>query len=156
MARSPHPLIDKLQLEPHPEGGYYRRVFESDKQVRSPVHQLPRPAMTHIYFLLLEGQVSRFHRVLHDEIWNHYAGAPLRLYHIHQQQLREQRLGGDDYDYAAVIPAGDFQAAESMGEFTLVGCSVAPGFDFADFSFIDEPSLKQWIEVAHPDMARFI
>ena len=87
MARSPHPLIDKLQLEPHPEGGYYRRVFESDKQVRSPVHQLPRPAMTHIYFLLLEGQVSRFHRVLHDEIWNHYAGAPLRLYHIHQQQL---------------------------------------------------------------------
>lgn len=151
-----HELIDQMQLEPHPEGGFYRQIFKSDKQVNSPAHGLGRPAMTHIYFLLLEGQVSRFHRVLHDEVWNHYEGAPLRLYHIHQQQLREQRIGGREHGYAAVIPAGNFQAAETTGEYTLVGCSVAPGFDFADFSFIEEPSLKQWIEIAHPDMSRFI
>ncbi|MEG3765856.1 cupin domain-containing protein [Alteromonas sp. 14N.309.X.WAT.G.H12] len=156
MSRVLHPLIEKLQLQPHPEGGYYRQVHCSEQVVNSPVHNISRPAITHIYFLLLAGEVSRFHRVLHDEVWSHYAGAPIRLYHIHQQQLREQRLGGGSHDYAAVIPAGDFQAAESTGEYSLVGCSVAPGFDFADFSFIDEPALKQWIEIAHPDMTKFL
>ena len=81
-----HPLVNKLGLEPHPEGGYYRQIYRSATQVSSPKHGLPRPAVTHIYFLLLKGQVSRFHRVLHDEIWNHYDGAPLTLYQLHQQQ----------------------------------------------------------------------
>lgn len=157
LARSrQHPLIEQLQMEPHPEGGYFRQIFQSSKQVTSPSHGQPRPAMTHIYFLLLAGQFSRFHRVLHDEVWNFYEGAPLRLYQIHQQQLREQRIGDAAHGYAAIVPAGNFQAAETTGEYTLVGCSVAPGFDFADFSFIEEPCLKQWIEVAHPDMAKFI
>lgn len=151
-----HPLIDKLDLQPHPEGGYYRQIFSSSHQVRSHSHGEARPAVTHIYFLLLEGQVSRFHRVLHDEIWNHYEGAPLRLYQIQQQHLKEERIGGDEDEYASVVPAGYYQAAESTGEYSLVGCSVAPGFDFADFSFIDEPSLSAWIEVAHPEMMRFI
>lgn len=151
-----HPLVEKLKLQPHPEGGYYRQIYRSDYEVRSPVHGLSRPAVTHIYFLLVKGQVSRFHRVLHDEIWNHYDGAPLRLYDLHQQQLKERRLGGHDEDLAAVIPAGHYQAAESTGDFSLVGCSVAPGFDFADFSFIDEPALAHWIEIAHPDLTKFI
>ncbi|MBU3020732.1 cupin domain-containing protein [Aestuariibacter sp. A3R04] len=156
MGKENHPLIEKLQLQPHPEGGFFKQVFQSQHRVHSPVHNMSRPAVTHIYFLLLKGQVSRFHRVLHDEIWNHYDGAPLRLYHIHQQQLREQRLGGSEYDFVAVIPAGDFQAAETTGDYSLLGCTVSPGFDFADFSFIEEPSMKQWIEVAHPDMSRFV
>jgi len=151
-----HPLIKKLDLTPHPEGGYYRQVFQSESTVNSPHHRLMRPALTHIYFLLLKGQVSRFHRVLHDEVWNHYEGAPLRLYQLHQQQLWEQHLGGQDDDYVGIVQAGHFQAAESMGDYTLVGCTVAPGFDFADFSFIEEPSLKHWLEVSHPDMKRFI
>ena len=87
-----HPLVNKLGLEPHPEGGYYRQIYRSATQVSSPKHGLPRPAVTHIYFLLLKGQVSRFHRVLHDEIWNHYDGAPLTLYQLHQQQLHENAL----------------------------------------------------------------
>lgn len=151
-----HPLVKKLDLLPHPEGGYYKQVYRSDDTVSSPKHGLARPSLTHIYFLLLKGQVSRFHRVLHDEVWNHYAGAPLRLFHLHQQQLTEQRLGTEDFEFASVVRAGHYQAAESMGDYTLVGCSVAPGFDFADFSFIEEPSLKQWLEVSHPDMQRFI
>ena len=147
-----HPLIEKLRLEPHPEGGYYRQIYRSTTEVKSPKHGLARPAVTHIYFLLLKGQVSRFHRVLHDEIWNHYSGAPLTLYQLHQQQLHEKRIGGEDNDMAAIVPGGHFQAAETTGDYSLVGCSVAPGFDFADFSFIDEPSLRQWIELAHPHL----
>lgn len=152
----PHPLVKKLDLLPHPEGGYFRQVYCSEDVVCSPQHNLERPSMTHIYYLLLKGQVSRFHRVLHDEVWNHYAGAPLRLFHLHQQQLTEQRLGADHFEFAGVVRAGHYQAAESMGDYTLVGCSVAPGFDFADFSFIEEPSMKQWLEVSHPDMLRFV
>lgn len=151
-----HPLVDKLGLAPHPEGGFFRQIYQSKMDVTSPAHGLIRPAVTHIYFLLLKGQVSRFHRVLHDEIWNHYEGAPLTLYQLHQQQLHEKRLGGPDDEKAAIIPAGQYQAAQSTGEYSLVGCSVAPGFDFADFSFIDEPSMSHWLEVAYPEMVKFL
>jgi predicted cupin superfamily sugar epimerase len=151
-----HPLVAKYGLQPHPEGGFFRRIYESDLTVNSPVHCLPRPAITHIYFLLLKGQVSRFHRVLHDEVWNHYEGAPLTLYSLHQQQLHEKRIGGPDNEFATVIPAGHYQGAESTGEYSLVGCSVAPGFDFADFSFIDEPAMKHWLELAHPSLIKFL
>jgi len=151
-----HPLVKKHGLVPHPEGGFYKQIYRANAHVSSPYHGQPRPAVTHIYFLLLKGQVSRFHRVLHDEIWNHYEGAPLRLFQLHQQQLWEQRIGGKEDEYACVVEAGRYQAAESMGDYSLVGCSVAPGFDFADFSFIEEPSMKHWIEVSHPDMYRFV
>lgn len=151
-----HPLIEKFNLQPHPEGGYYAQIYKSDQNLVSPSHGELRASLTHIYFLLLEGQVSRFHRVLHDEVWNHYDGAPLSLYCMHQQQLREKRLGGNNNDFCAVVPAGHYQAAQSCGEYSFVGCTVAPGFDFADFSFIEEPCLKQWIQVAHPDMVKFI
>lgn len=154
--KSPHPLIDTLNLSPHPEGGFYRQIYESERQVTSPVHGQPRQAMTHIYFLLLAGQVSRFHRCLHDEVWNHYAGAPLRLYQLHQQHLTETHIGSATGEFASVVPGGHYQAAETSGDYTLVGCTVAPGFDFADFCFIDEPCLIEWIKVAHPDMEKFI
>ncbi|GGW83809.1 cupin domain-containing protein [Alteromonas halophila] len=154
--KSPHPLIDTLNLTPHPEGGFYREIYQSPQQVTSPAHGQVRQAVTHIYYLLLAGQISRFHRCIHDEIWNHYAGAPLRLYDLHQQQLTETHIGSTTGAFAHVVPGGHFQAAESTGDYSLVGCTVAPGFDFADFSFIDEPCLAEWIKVAHPDMARFL
>ena len=152
----PHPLVKKYNLAPHPEGGFYRQIFRSDHEINSFVHAEPRPAMTHIYFLLLKGQVSRFHRVLHDEVWNHYEGAPLQLYQLDRQQLWERRIGGESNEYSEVVKAGNFQAAQSMGEYSLVGCTVAPGFNFADFSFIEEPAMKQWLGVAHPDLSRFV
>jgi predicted cupin superfamily sugar epimerase len=151
-----HPLVKKYDLSPHPEGGFYRQVFQSEHRTSSFVHGESRPALTHIYFLLLKGQVSRFHRVLHDEVWNHYEGAPLQLLQLHKQQLWERRIGGEGHEYVEVVSAGHFQAAQSMGDYSLVGCTVAPGFDFADFSFIEEPSMKQWLDVAHPDLSRFI
>jgi predicted cupin superfamily sugar epimerase len=70
-------LIDKYTLVPHPEGGYYAVVYESEQSVKSPIVNKVRKAVTHIYFLLLKGQVSLFHKVAHDEIWNFYEGDPL-------------------------------------------------------------------------------
>ncbi len=154
--KSPHPLIDSLKLTPHPEGGFYREIYQSDMQVSSPVTGKVRRAVSHIYFLLLKGQVSRFHCCTHDEVWNFYAGAPLRMYQLNQQQLTEAHIGTSEDGYVNIVPGGYYQAAESSGDYSLVGCSVAPGFDFADFSFIDEPCLAEWIKVAHPDMQRFL
>jgi predicted cupin superfamily sugar epimerase len=133
-----HEIIDKYQLQAHPEGGYFREVYRSEQRLNSPIHNEYRNAVTHIYFLLAKGQISRFHKVLHDEIWNFYAGAPLKLIEFDGTEVYETIIG--DNDYFKVIKGGVYQAAESMGEYSLVGCSVAPGFDFKDFTFIDEKS----------------
>lgn len=131
-------LIDKYQLEAHPEGGYYREEFRSLHSLSSPVHGKKRDSLSHIYFLLTKGQVSRFHKVLHDEIWNWYEGAPLRLLKGNLSRVEEIHIGPGEKDYYVVVPAGEWQAAESTGKYTLLGCSVAPGFNFSDFSFMNE------------------
>ncbi|MBE1299594.1 MAG: cupin domain-containing protein [Alteromonadaceae bacterium] len=128
-------LIDKYQLTPHPEGGYFAETYRAEEEVASPVHNQPRNSVTQIYFLLAKGDVSRFHKVLHDEIWHFYEGAPLRLLDANNEQCEEILLGQDGR-YHHVIAAHRYQAAESTGEYTLVGCTVAPGFDFADFNFL--------------------
>lgn len=135
-------LIEHHQLQAHPEGGWYREIYRADQDVISPVTGEPRSAFTHIYFLLERGQVSRFHKVLHGETWNFYAGAPLRLITFGGDpgQVMETQLGGEviDTDYVAIVEPGHYQAAESTGDFSFVGCSVAPGFDFADFNFLKD------------------
>ena len=135
-------LIEHHQLEPHPEGGWYREVYRAEQYVASPVTGDPRSAFTHIHFLLERGQLSRFHQVRHGEVWNFYAGAPLRLITFDDalKQVRECQLGGNGVtaDYVSIVEPGHYQAAESTGDFSLVGCSVAPGFDFADFSFLKD------------------
>jgi predicted cupin superfamily sugar epimerase len=133
-------LIDKYKLVPHPEGGYFREVFRSGQKVFSTVADAKRDAVTHIYFLLIKGQVSRFHKVLHDEIWNFYEGSPLRLVQYDGTKLQEEIVGGTSGSYVSFVAGGLYQAAESTGEYSLVGCTVAPGFDFGDFSFLsDDP-----------------
>lgn len=131
-------LIRELGLEAHPEGGFYREVYRSSSSVVPPDGRGPRPAVTTIYFLLPGGSISRWHRVLSDEVWHHYEGAPLDLWisgpdgvSIRRQRLGPLRLSGRP---VASVPAGSWQAARSTGEYTLVGCTVAPGFDFRDFS----------------------
>jgi predicted cupin superfamily sugar epimerase len=119
-------LIALLDLKPHPEGGYFRETFRDGSGAGGRAHS------TAIYFLLKAGQVSRWHRVDAAEIWHFYRGAPLEL-----------RIGKDIYvlgpnvDEAQapqiVVPAHAWQSAHSLGDFTLVGCTVAPGFDFAHF-----------------------
>ena len=133
-------IIKKYQLQPHPEGGYFKEVYRSEQEVSSIIAGENRNAITHIYFLLTKGQFSRFHKVLHDEIWNFYEGSPLKIIEFDGIKIEEKIIGSETGSYVSVVKGGVFQAAESTGLYSIVGCSVAPGFDFKDFSFMtDEP-----------------
>ncbi|MFT4095866.1 MAG: cupin domain-containing protein [Rhodoblastus sp.] len=127
-------IVRLLDLSPHPEGGFYRETF------RDPIAPGGRAASTAIYFLLPGGAPSRWHRVDAAETWHFYAGAPLELT-IEQNGARSlHRIGADltaGERPQAIVPAGAWQAARSLGAWTLVGCTVAPGFEFAHFEVID-------------------
>ena len=132
-------LIRLLGLEPHPEGGFYRRVFCSGENVSRP-DGTARPALTSIHFLLPGGAVSRWHRVLSDEAWHFHEGSPLELFLMPPGGGPVERLVLGPPEGSAlplrVVPAGWWQAARSLGGHTLAGCSVGPGFDFADFTML--------------------
>ena len=150
-------LIDKFNLVPHPEGGYYAVVYESKQSVKSPVVNQDRKAVTHIYFLLLEGQVSLFHKVAHDEIWNFYQGDPLKLIKYNGSKIEKVTIGSGCSDYASIVEGGVYQAAESTGDYSLVGCTVAPGFEFEDFSFLrDEFETKEKLLKEFPGYRKFV
>ncbi|MBO0763160.1 MAG: cupin domain-containing protein [Hyphomicrobiaceae bacterium] len=122
-------IIRLLGLRPHPEGGHYRETFR-DRARGKP----GRAPSTAIYFLLRAGEVSRWHRVDAAEVWHWYAGAPLLLTIADQHGRRETRLGTDleaGERPQAVVPVQAWQQAQSLGAWTLVGCTVAPGFEFA-------------------------
>jgi len=126
-------VIALLELAPHPEGGWYCQTFRDTAGPES------RGASTAIYFLLEAGQESRWHRVDAAEVWHFYAGAPLLL----TIGAVEHRLGSDlaaGERPQAVVSTGVWQKARSLGDWTLVGCTVAPGFDFAGF----EMALEGW------------
>ena len=126
-------IISLLGLQPHPEGGHYRETFR-DSQNSEAVSG--RAASTAIYFLLRAGEISRWHRVDAAEVWHWHAGAPLRLSIAEGTEKREIRLGTDllaGERPQAVVPARAWQQAQSLGDWTLVGCTVAPGFEFAGF-----------------------
>lgn len=148
-------LIDMYALIPHPEGGFYSEQFCSEHSVESPTAGHSRPAMTHIYFLLTAGQLSRWHRVLHDEVWNLYEGSSLRLLTFNNGELDDLVLSNDTH-FFRVVKAGHYQAAESTGDYTLVGCSVAPGFDFADFSYIEDTDTQNKIISLEKDYKKFL
>ncbi|MCM2293489.1 cupin domain-containing protein [Allorhizobium sp. BGMRC 0089] len=125
-------IIAALDMLPHPEGGWYKETF------RDRSGDLPRGHSTAIYYLLEAGQRSHWHKVTDAaEVWHYYAGAPLCLrssidgHAVETVTLGPDLLKGERPQ--AVIPAGHWQAAESLGAFTLVGCTVAPGFDFSSF-----------------------
>ena len=123
-------LIARLDLAPHPEGGWYRQTWVADGP--------GRPAGTAIYFLLKAGERSHWHRVDATEIWHYHAGAPLLLRLARTTDGPAERLSlGPDFDAGQepqrIVPTGWWQAAESMGDWTLVGCTVSPGFRFEGF-----------------------
>ncbi|MET0535576.1 MAG: cupin domain-containing protein [Steroidobacter sp.] len=130
-------IIDDLQLEPHPEGGWYREVYRSADRVQRGGQA--RSATTAIYYLLERQQLSRWHVVDADEIWHFYAGAPLELlaYDPASRQLNRQVLSvpSESATPVGVIPTGVWQAARSLGDYSLVGCTVSPGFEFSGFRF---------------------
>jgi uncharacterized protein len=124
-------VIRLLELKPHPEGGHYRETFRDPRTVDG-----RRAASTAIYFLLARGQRSHWHRVDAVETWHWYAGSPLTLRIGESDGIATVRLGLDlpaGYRPQAVVPANAWQAAESLGDWTLCGCTVAPGFEFGGF-----------------------
>lgn len=137
-------LIQELALAPHPEGGFFREVFRSDVVVQPPDGRPARPAMTAILYLLPGGTHSRWHRVRSDELWHYHEGGALDLYRAPADLSRVERVvlgpAGGEASPVHAVPAGWWQAARPRASFNLAGCTVAPGFDFADFEFlIDEP-----------------
>jgi predicted cupin superfamily sugar epimerase len=129
---SPDDTIRLLQLVPHPEGGHYRETFRD----RAAANGSGRASSTAIYFLLRRGEVARWHRVDAAEVWHWYAGSPLLLTVSSDGGRSTHRLGPDlaaGERPQAVVPAHFWQQAESLGAYTLAGCTVAPGFEFSGF-----------------------
>jgi uncharacterized protein len=131
-------IIEKLNLKPHPEGGWYREIHRSTARVQT--RGGGRSAITTIYYLLERDQLSRWHVVDADEIWHFYEGSPLELlaYDPKRRTLVRSALGATtaNHKHVAVVRKGVWQAARSLGAFSLVGCSVGPGFEFAGFRFV--------------------
>ena len=130
-------MIRKLDLKPHPEGGHYRETFRDMRLIDG------RAASTAILFLLARGERSHWHRIDAVEIWHYYAGAPLKLSVVDGVKEEIVRLGADihaDEVPQMAVPARAWQAAETLGDWTLVGCTVAPGFSFEGF----ELAPKDW------------
>jgi hypothetical protein len=121
-------LIETLDLEPHPEGGWYRQIFKSAERVRRTSDGAYRSAITTIYFLLVAGTHSRWHRVQSDEVWHFYEGDALEL-----SVGETETVVLDDDHRVHVVPARAWQSARPLGAYVLVGCSVGPGFEFDDF-----------------------
>ena len=154
-------LVEELGLSLHPEGGWYRELYRSKRLVVADEERGRRTAVTSIYYLLTAGRYSRFHRVLSDEVWHFYEGAPLELYWINEtgMQARRAMLGpvGEESCPVRVVRAGCWQAARSTGDFSLVGCTVGPGFEFADFALLaDLPTEAERLRERHPQLARLI
>lgn len=148
--------INHLGLQPHPEGGYYREVYRSGKQVTREGETEIKQACTSIYYLLEGADYSGFHRIWSDEVWYFHKGAPLHIHAIDQDgnytlhELSDSITG----QLSIVIPAGQWFAAElaEKQDFVLVSCAVAPGFEFAEFEMAERYALA----VAYPTHRRVI
>jgi uncharacterized protein len=143
-------LIERLRLKPHPEGGFYAEVHRSKQAIDPLDGRRQRAALTSIYFLLPAGAISRWHRVLSDEVWCHLEGAPLELHLLDATGPTAHAITLEPVSAhhapQHTVPAGVWQAARSTGAYSLCACMVAPGFDFDDFALMaaDDP-LRAWI-----------
>lgn len=152
-------LIRELRMSPHLEGGYFAELFRSPREV-DPLDGRPRrSALTGIYFLMLAGQKSAWHRVESDEIWIHFEGADVRLWTFDAAYgaLAANLLGPFDAERAPqrIVRAGVWQAAEPLGDYSLTGAAVGPGFDFADFRLLaDDAAAKAALQRSAPDLLR--
>jgi predicted cupin superfamily sugar epimerase len=144
-------IIDVLDLKPHPEGGYFRETYRSDREVKCR-DGVARNAGTGIYFLLPSQICTNWHRVSSDELWHFYKGDKLILEIIDTKGNFEQlTLGNDitDSGFQLLVPQNCWQRAYSTGRYSLVGCTVAPGFEFDDFEMIEQEVLAE----QYPDIA---
>ena len=154
-------LIETLRLQPHPEGGHFREVFRAAERVQPDDGRPARSGLTSIYFLLARGEFSRWHRVSSSEAWHWYEGDELELAVAAPsfEQVARIRLGTarGNVRPSYTLPPGWWQAARPLGAYALCGCSVGPGFDFADFSFLrDQGTLADRLRALDPDAAALL
>lgn len=128
-------IIDLLELSLHPEGGYFRETFRDDAKVNG------RSASTAIYFLVRKNQNAYWHKIDSAEMWHWYAGAAMELHLFDEANKKKQVLTlGNDFMSSQrpqlLVPPGAWQYAETLGDWTLVGCTVAPGFEFEHFELV--------------------
>ncbi len=155
--------VEKLDLSPHPEGGFFKENYRCNENIAGntlpPRFLSDRSISTSIYFLLEKGQKSAFHRIKSDEIWHFYDGYPLTIYVIDNNgELIIYKLGLDPENNVLpqiVIPANCWFAAETEGDFTLVGCTVSPGFDFSDFELAKKQNLISEYPNQHEIIEKF-
>ncbi|TAL75544.1 MAG: cupin domain-containing protein [Burkholderiaceae bacterium] len=142
-------LVHQFDLQPHPEGGYYRETYRCEERVQRLQSGQERSASTAIYYLLSGDAYSAWHRIRSDELWHFHAGCPLDIHVLDDLgQLRTLRLGNVLEDpsarFQAVVPAGRWFAAERIDHrsYSFVGCTVAPGFEFSEFELADAAQLQ--------------
>jgi uncharacterized protein len=141
-------IINKLGLKEHPEGGYYSEVYKSPKTFNSNSKNSEiRSLATSIYFLLKTGQVSKFHQLKSDEIWYFHSGSPLNVFVISERGDLNTTILGDNFEHdnqpQIIIPGGAIFGAEVIlpETYSLIGCAVIPGFEFADFKLMEQNEL---------------
>ncbi|KAB8040819.1 hypothetical protein GCL60_02505 [Silvanigrella paludirubra] len=149
-------LIKHFNLEPHPEGGYFKESYRAQSKTQTPNGE--RNVSTAIYFLIPNGKKSAFHRIASDEVWHFYLGVPLNIFEISPYGTLTKVVLGQDLKAGQklqhVIPAGTWFGAipENNSGYSFVGCTVAPGFDFEDFEMANRSKL---IEM-YPDAKNII
>ncbi|WP_373058147.1 cupin domain-containing protein [Zunongwangia sp. H14] len=150
--REAREIIKKLDLKPHPEGGYFRETYRSKEEIEEahlPGFDSKRNFSTCIYFLLTSSTFSAFHKIKQDEIWHFYDGAPIRLHLISEEGEHSEVIIGKNFSAGEVpqfvVPGGYWFAATVAEEdsYTLVGCTVSPGFDFEDFILGERKELQK-------------
>jgi predicted cupin superfamily sugar epimerase len=149
-------LVRLLALEPHVEGGHYRRIYESTSRMSFGEAARSRAMATSIYYLLKVGEVSRWHRIDADEVWHWYEGEAMEIVRFDPitSELTRHILGPVAQNSAPVfvVPAGCWQSARPLGAYSLVGCTVAPGYEWRGFSTLDEfPEVEQRLRALVPD-----
>ena len=127
--------IKRLNLKKHPEGGYFCETYRSEISFNFPGHDGLRNSSSAIYYLLVGKQISRFHRLRSDEIWHHYAGGPLSIFQSRKNMILESVLGTAIRQSPQLVVEKNTWVAASVrsGSYSLVGCTVSPGFDFRDW-----------------------
>ncbi|MFB6356049.1 MAG: cupin domain-containing protein [bacterium] len=134
--------VEKLELEPHPEGGYYKRTYTSDTKLQS-----GRACSSAIIYLLHSGEKSRLHRLGSDEMWHFYGGESLTIHQFCEKERYQRRTLGQKFKQnqtpQVLIPSGNWFGATVDTGFSLVGCTVTPSFHFDDFELADEDELKK-------------